>query len=99
MRVSLREGKYARTRVELMQEQERKSVREQAILGDWAAKFDKAISAIQKLGPHWMLANASQTNAYGLAFPGPDLVPRIESYLIEEKLSRGPVRTRSINAT
>jgi len=82
-----------------MQEQERKREREQAILGDWAAKFDKAISAIQKLGPHWMLANASQTNAYGLAFPGPDLVPRIESYLIEEKLSRGPVRTRSINAT
>ena len=57
VRVSLRAEKYAGTQVELMQEQERKREREQAILDDWAAKLDKAISAIQRLGPHWLTSS------------------------------------------
>jgi hypothetical protein len=59
VRVSLRAEKYAGTQVELMQEQERKREREQAILDDWAAKLDKAISAIQRLGPHWLTSGSA----------------------------------------
>ena len=97
LRVSLRAKEYARAQVKLMQEQEEKRDREQASEDEWSAKFDEAVSAVQKLGPAWIQTKEGQTNAYGLAFPGPDLVPRIERYLIEEKLSRGPVRARQMN--
>jgi len=95
--VSLRTEKYARTQVELMQRQETERVREQAIQDEWSAKFDAAVSAVQKIAPRWTQTPNGQTNTYGLAFPGPDLVPQIEHYLVEEKLSRGPVRARQIN--
>lgn len=97
LRVSLRTEKYARAQVKLMQEQEEKREREQASQDQWSAKFDAAVSAVQKLGPAWIQTKQGQTNAYGLAFPGPDLVPRIERYLIEDKLSRGPVRARQMD--
>jgi Arc/MetJ family transcription regulator len=98
LRVSLRAEKYARAQVELMNEQERKREREQATQDEWSAKFDAAASAVQKLGPHWMQANGSQTNAYGLAFPA-ELRERIERYLIEERSSRGTFRARQIDAS
>jgi hypothetical protein len=95
--VSLRAKEYARTQVRLMQEQEKKRDHEQASQDEWSAKFDEAVSAVQKLAPAWIQTREGQTNAYGLAFPGLDLVQRIERYLIEEKLSRGPVRARQMN--
>lgn len=98
LRVSLRAEKYGREQVQLMQEQETKRGREQASQDEWSAKFDAAVSAVQKLGPHWMVANGSQTNAYGLAFPA-ELVGRIERYLIEERSSRGIFRARHMDAS
>jgi hypothetical protein len=96
--VSIESRKYTRAQVELMQEQERTRERERAIEDEWAQKFDDAVSAVQKVASAWTQTPGGQTNTYGLAFPGPDLVPRIERYLIEEKMSRGPVRARQINA-
>lgn len=63
-----------------MQEQETKGERERASQDEWSAKFDAAVSAVQKLGPAWMLAKGSQMNDYGLAFPA-ELAGRIERYL------------------
>jgi len=96
--VSLRAEKYARDQVQLMQEQETKREREQASQDEWSSKFDAAVSAVQKLGPHWMVANGSQTNAFGLAFPA-ELVGRIERYLIVERSSRGIFRARQMDAS
>ena len=96
MRVSLRAEKYAGAQVELMKEQETKREREQVSQNEWSTKFDAAVSAVQKLGPAWMVARGSQMNDYGVAFPA-ELAGRIERYLIEEKLSRGPIWARQID--
>src|SRR5258708_5005728 len=81
-----------------MQEQKQESERELARQDEWSAKFDAAVSAIQKLGPHWMHAKGSQTNAYGLAFPA-ELVGRIERYLVEERSSRSSFGARQMDAS
>ncbi len=98
LRVSLRAEKYSRAQVDLMQEQETKREREQASKDEWSAKFDAAVSAVQKLGPHWMHAKGSQTNAYGLAFPA-ELVGRIERYLVEERSTRSTFRATQMDAS
>jgi hypothetical protein len=88
--------RYARVQVDLMREQEQKRDQERATDDEWAVKCDAAVTAIQKIMPHWMQASSGLTNAYGLAFANQALRARIERYLTVERIGPGPVRARQI---
>ena len=93
--VSIQSRRFTRRQVEIMQAAQQL---ERATEHVWAEKFDSAVSAVQRIGPSWTQTPHAKFNTCTLVFPEPDLVDRIERYLIDGTMSRAPVRARQIHA-
>jgi len=94
--ISTRSVRFTKRQTELMENQEARTKRGDAIVAEWGPKFHEAVRAVLTVWPKFIVSSSPSGPAYPRVFPDSDLRLRIETYLIDADLGRHRANARPV---